>query len=95
MLFGGLFSSYIFLRVGADYPWPVGVQKVPLGFTNTLVLILSSVTVVFAWASLKMRKYRQYQIYMAITLVCAMGFMVIKFFEYKGKLTHWSLRMHD
>ena len=30
MLFGGLFSSYIFLRVGADYPWPVGVQKVAL-----------------------------------------------------------------
>ncbi len=95
MLFGGLFSSYIFLRVGADYPWPVGVQKVPLGFTNTLVLILSSVTVVFAWASLKMRNYRNFQIYMSITLVCAFGFMVIKFFEYKGKLTHWSLRMND
>ena len=52
-------------------------------------------TVVFAWASLKMRKYRNYQLYMAITLLCAGGFLVIKYFEYKGKLTHWSLRMHD
>ena len=23
MLFGGLFSSYIFLRLGADYFWPI------------------------------------------------------------------------
>ena len=22
MLFGGLFSAYIFLRIGADFPWP-------------------------------------------------------------------------
>ena len=53
MLFGGLFSSYIFLRLGlepgVDTPWPTDVQKVPLGFLNTLVLIASSVFVVFAW----------------------------------------------
>jgi cytochrome c oxidase subunit 3 len=37
MLFGGLFSAYIFLRVGADYPWPVHDLDVTLGFVNTLV----------------------------------------------------------
>ena len=58
MLFGGLFSSYVFLRIGADYPWPVHELIVWPGFVNTFVLIASSVTVVFSWAFLKMRQYR-------------------------------------
>ena len=61
MLFGGLFSSYVFLRLGADYPWPVHELDVWPGFVNTFVLIASSVTVVFAWASLKMRQYQRFQ----------------------------------
>ena len=71
MLFGGLFSSYIFLRVGADFHWPVHELAVWPGFVNTLVLILSSVTVVMAWASLKMRKIAQYKLCMWITIICA------------------------
>ncbi len=57
MLFGGLFSAYIFLRI--DSPpgmWPHGLLNVPVGTMNTAILILSSVTVVLAWAALKMRQ---------------------------------------
>ena len=47
MLFGGLFSGYLFLRLGAggepDYFWPKDILSVPFGFFNTLILILSSV----------------------------------------------------
>jgi cytochrome c oxidase subunit 3 len=70
MLFGGLFSAYVFLRVGAlpGY-WPHGFLNVPVGFLNTLVLIGSSVTVVLAWASLKMRRFTQYKIWMGITIL--------------------------
>jgi len=99
MLFGGLFSSYIFLRLGAGadpmYHWPVQELKILPGFLNTLILIGSSVTVVMAWVSLKLRKYGAYQIYMAITLVCALLFMVIKGIEYKGKFAHSSVRLTD
>ena len=95
MLFGGLFSAYIFLRVGADYHWPVHELNVPLGFINTLVLILSSVTVVMAWASLKMRKIAQYKLCMWITIACAAIFMVNKTFEYKAKLEHYGVRLQD
>jgi len=95
MLFGGLFSSYVFLRIGADYPWPVHELGVWPGFINTGVLILSSVTVVFAWAFLKMRQYTKYKWCMAATLVCAMMFLVIKSYEYTGKFTHWALRLPD
>jgi heme/copper-type cytochrome/quinol oxidase subunit 3 len=95
MLFGGLFSSYIFLRLGADYHWPVHVLNVPMGFINTLVLILSSVTVVMAWASIKMRKWGAYKIYMAITILCALGFLVIKYNEYKDKVHHIAVVTKD
>jgi len=59
MLFGGLFSAYIFLRVYADYPWPERVLPILPGLVNTFILIASSVTVVFAWAMLKLGAPRQ------------------------------------
>jgi len=95
MLFGGLFSSYIFLRVGADYPWPVHELGVPLGFVNTLVLIFSSVTVLLAWANLKLRKIGKYKMYLGITVLCAMAFMVIKSIEYNAKFHHYSVTLTD
>ncbi len=58
MLFGGLFSAYIFLRLDAPPGhWPRGLLNVPVGTMNTAVLIASSVTVVLAWAALKMRQF--------------------------------------
>jgi cytochrome c oxidase subunit 3 len=35
--------------------WPHGLLNVPVGTMNTAILIASSVTVVLAWAALKMR----------------------------------------
>ena len=68
MLFGGLFSGYIFLRVNAvDYAWPIFELDVAPGAINTVVLIVSSVTVVMAWASIKMRQFRHFQLYILIT----------------------------
>jgi len=95
MLFGGLFSSYVFLRIGADFPWPRHELKVLPGFINTMVLIGSSVTVLSAWASLKARRYGWFQVNMLITLLCAVAFMGIKSFEYYGKFHHYSVIMQD
>ncbi len=96
MLFGGLFSGYVFLRLGVqegvDNPWPWGVSVhksfVWLGAINTLVLIASSVGVVFAWVSLKERNWRRYQIWMYFVVACALVFMGIKTVEYNSKLNH-------
>ena len=63
MLFGGLFSAYIFLRLDAEPGfWPHGLLNVPVGTMNTAILIASSVTVVLAWASLKMRQFTRLQV---------------------------------
>ena len=54
MLFGGLFSAYILLRVGADEGmWPHGWLNVTLGTVNTLLLALSAITTLLAWAAFK------------------------------------------
>jgi heme/copper-type cytochrome/quinol oxidase subunit 3 len=86
MLFGALFSMYVLLRTGAD-KWEHGAEflNVPLATINTLVLIISSVTMVMSWASLKMKNLGRYKFYMGLTILCGVGFLVIKSFEYAHK----------
>ena len=96
MLFGALFSSYILLRVNAeDGTWPHHWLNIWLGMTNTIVLILSSVTVVLGWAALKMGQFKRYKFYQAITLLCALAFLGIKSFEYHDKFMHYEIQLKD
>lgn len=96
MLFGALFSSYILLRVGAvSTNWPHGLLNIPIGTFNTTVLITSSITVVMAWASLKMGNFRKFRMYQAVTILCALGFLGIKSFEYRDKFTHYEVWKTD
>ena len=89
MLFGALFSTYVLLRVGAD-TWPNGwdLLNVPLATLNTMVLILSSVTMVMAWASLKMENFGKFRFYLGSTIVLALVFLVVKYIEYTAKFDH-------
>ena len=99
MLFGGLFSAYVLLRVGAEPGhWPIGssVLSVPIGTINTMVLITSSVTMVMAWASLKMNNFARCRIFLTATIVLALAFMVIKIgWEYTPKLQHYKVWLTD
>jgi heme/copper-type cytochrome/quinol oxidase subunit 3 len=89
MLFGSLFASYVLLRVG-DARWPdqSAVLSVPLGATNTVILIASSVTMVLAWASLKAGNLGRYRLFMGLTLAAAAAFLGVKAFEYSDKFSH-------
>ena len=92
MLFGAFFSSYILLRVGAEEgAWPTELLDVPIGTFNTIVLILSSVTVVLAWSALKLNKFNQYKFFQGITILCALTFIIVKSFEYRDKFTHYDV----
>ena len=92
MLFGGLFSAYIFLRLDAEPGfWPHGLLNVPVGTANTAILIASSVTVVLAWAALKMRQFTRYKVYMGITILCGVVFLVVKLaYEWPQKFEHFG-----
>ena len=89
MLFGGLFSAYIFLRIGAvDWPEGSSILSVPIATFNTMVLISSSVTMVMSWASLKAQNFDRYRLYMGATIILALVFLVAKGFEYSEKFSH-------
>jgi cytochrome c oxidase subunit 3 len=97
MLFGGLFSSYVFLRLdAAPGDWPHGLLNVPVGTMNTAILIASSVTVVLAWAALKMRRFRAYQWYMLFTILCGVIFLAVKLaYEWPDKFAHFGIRIRE
>jgi len=85
MLFGALFSTYILLRVGA-VEWPHGELSIKLGAINTVILICSSVTMVVAWAKLKLNDFVKGRIYVLVTVALAAVFLVNKYFEYAEHL---------
>ena len=96
MLFGGLFSAYILLRVSAPPDtWPQGWLSVPLGTLNTLILALSAITTLMAWAACKARMFDRYKIYQGVTLLLALVFLSIKAYEYRDKLTHYTVTLKD
>ena len=94
MLFGALFSTYIILRVGAP-EWPHGELNVWLGMANTFILIGSSVTMVMAWASLKLNDWGKHRLYLILTFVLAGVFLVNKYFEYADHVRRGELPSHS
>lgn len=93
LFFGAFFSTYILLRIGAggiSGSWPYGADylNVTLATINTAILIASSLTMVMAWASLKMKRFSAFQVYFGLTILLAIGFLVIKGFEYSEEFSH-------
>jgi heme/copper-type cytochrome/quinol oxidase subunit 3 len=86
MLFGALFSTYIILRSGS-VEWPHGELNIWLGMFNTFILIGSSVTMVMAWASLKLNNWAKHRLYLFLTMGLAAFFLVNKYFEYSEHLS--------
>lgn len=105
MLFGALFSAYVLLRVGAaPGTWPIYgapdvhghiILDILLATVNTAVLITSSVTMVLSWAALKVGNFAKGRNLLLITFVLAGCFLVVKYFEYKSKLTHTLIVLRD
>ncbi len=94
MLFGAFFSTYVLLKVTAPAEgpaaWPTHEGRHlswVVGGTNTLILIISSVTMVMAWVSLKMNNLAKGRMYLMATLALAVLFLVLKVtLEY---IPHW------
>ncbi len=84
MLFGALFSSYILLRVSAPV-WPRGWEhlNVPLATVNTFILMISSISMVLAWAGLKTKNFKKFKMNLGLTILLAALFLVLKSFEYR------------
>jgi cytochrome c oxidase subunit III len=96
MLFGGLFSSYVLLRVGAapGY-WPHGWLDVRFGTLNTIILALSAITTLLAWVACKVGHFGKFKFFHACTLALALTFLCVKMYEYHDKWIHYEIKLND
>ncbi|MBU1320508.1 MAG: cytochrome c oxidase subunit 3 family protein [candidate division Zixibacteria bacterium] len=88
LLFGGLFVAYSIYRT-----WNPDMfhnahlfLDVKLGTLNTIVLISSSLTVALAIRSLQLNDKKNAARLLTITIVLALVFLVVKYFEYSHKI---------
>jgi cytochrome c oxidase subunit 3 len=90
MFFGGLFMAYIVYRTMYPDAWTAGSQQlnVPLGAANTLVLIVSSVTMALAVRAAMVGARRFLLINLVLTILLGTTFLVVKYFEYASKFEH-------
>ena len=93
MLFGGLFSAYLLLRVGAeDGNWSMGPMTKWVGAFNTLILIASSATIVLAWVCLKLKDWDGFRFWKWCTVAFAATFLIVKWgYEWPAKFTHYDI----
>jgi heme/copper-type cytochrome/quinol oxidase subunit 3 len=88
MLFATLFTSYIVLRLGStSWPWGWDALNVPLATLNTVILITSSVTIVMAYAKAYDRMLSGFRLWMALTILLSLAFLVVKAFEYGAEFS--------
>jgi len=96
MLFGALFSAYILLRVGAPPDmWPHGWLDVRFGTLNTILLALSAITTLLAWAACKVREFGKFRFFHGCTILLALTFLGIKSYEYHDKWIHYEIHLKD
>ena len=96
MLFGALFSAYILLRVGAEPGmWPHGWLDVRFGALNTILLALSAITTLLAWAACKVREFGKFKLFHGCTILLALAFLGIKSYEYHDKWIHYEIHLKN
>jgi len=87
MFFAGLIAAYLVLRLaGSQWPVVADVLNVPLVAGNTFILIVSSVTMVLAFASIESGDQRRLRQYLIATAVLGSVFLSIQAVEWRELL---------
>lgn len=88
LFFGGLFAAYAVLRFRSPEVFAYSAEYLDtiLGGVNTAVLIASSLTMALAVRFAQTDKIRAMLVCLVLTFMGAVGFMVIKYFEYTSKI---------
>lgn len=87
LTFGGLFVAYAVYRSWHPDMFYMAHKALDmeLGALNTVVLILSSVTIALGIRAMQLNNSRQTILYLGVTILFAVTFLVVKYFEYAHK----------
>jgi cytochrome c oxidase subunit 3 len=90
MFFGGLFTGYIIYRMQHPQAFAIASSTLDwkLGALNTVVLIVSSLTMALAVYFAQMGSRRSQIIFLVLTMLLGAVFLVVKGFEYADKFEH-------
>ncbi|GAB1370844.1 hypothetical protein MASR1M45_09060 [Candidatus Kapaibacterium sp.] len=90
LLFGGLFILYMAYRVEYIQQFQIAAKelKVYMGGVNTIILLTSSLTMVLSIVALQRKNVQASIFWLVTTIVFALGFMVVKYFEWSDKFHH-------
>src|ERR1043165_7495050 len=85
LFFGGLFMAYILYRHFYFAEFAIGSRQTNLlfGTLNTALLLTSSLTMALAVHSAHEGRYKSTVRWLLLTLMLAVGFLVVKGFEYR------------
>jgi heme/copper-type cytochrome/quinol oxidase subunit 3 len=88
MFFTGLIGTYIAIRFGGA-EWPIVSEKlnVPLVAVNTFILIISSVTMVKAFAAIENGDQKGLSRFLIATMLLGITFVSIQGFEWRSLLS--------
>lgn len=88
LLFGGLFVGFGMMqaRYGLEFKEAHEHLQRELGALNTVVLLFSSWTMVMAVHSVRNNKRDRAAMFLLITILCALAFLGVKYFEYAHKI---------
>lgn len=90
LLFGGLFILYMSYRFQYVQEFQLAAKelKVYMGGVNTIILLTSSLTMVLSIVALQRKSIKASIFWLVTTIVFALGFMVVKYFEWSDKFHH-------
>ena len=90
LLFGGLFIVYSIYRYMHPTAFHLAASEldVSIGTINTVILLVSSMTVAMSTTAIQRKDKRTTLILIGITVVLALVFLVNKYFEWSAKISH-------
>ena len=93
MFFGGFFAAYIVYRAYNYEAFAEASSHLnwQLGFANTIVLIASSLTMALAVYFSQVGKNKMLVLFLVVTMLLGLTFLVVKAFEYGEKFSHGTV----
>ena len=90
LFFGGLFITYAVYRQRNPVAFHLAGEQldVLIGTINTVILLISSMTIAMATTAIQKKDKRTTLILIWVTLILALVFLVNKYFEWSAKIDH-------